>query len=56
MLQKVMKSKENPVYFETMMCSCGESEGLLKHKFTDEVQCVECVNNLMREAEENGND
>ena len=52
MLQKVMKNKENPIYFETMICHCGETEGLLKHKFTDEVLCVECVNKQLREAED----
>ena len=47
MLQKVMKNKENPVFFEKMMCHCGETEGLLKHKFTDEVRCVDCIQKMV---------
>jgi hypothetical protein len=48
---RLIKRRDNPRYFEAMMCHCGEKENLLKHKFTDEVQCVECVNKELRAAE-----
>lgn len=49
--------KEDPFYFEVVTCSaegCTVKHDLLKHKYTDEMMCVDHVNELARKlAEEN---
>lgn len=50
-----MKNKDNPKFFEPIQCekchdNCAE---LVKHKYTDEIICVNCLNDLLKESEEN---
>lgn len=49
-----MCKKDNPIYFEKMNCSrCGEFElEYVKHKYTDEVICVDCLNKLANEVDQ----
>lgn len=59
--QTMSERNSDPFYFETIQCSeCCGVDGLLKHKFTDELTCSACVdkinkafNEAKKEAEEN---
>jgi hypothetical protein len=49
-----MRSKNDPHFFEKAQCSeCREfGVELMKHKFSDVLTCVECVNDELRKLEE----
>lgn len=44
-----LKGRENPKHFERAMCSCGSTTDLQVHKYTDEITCLDCVNNRLNE-------
>lgn len=52
------RAKNNPKFFEPAGCSeCGEMGiELMKHKYTDELLCVECVNKKLKELEDEESD
>lgn len=47
------RARNNPKFFEPAGCfECGEMDAdLMKHKYTDELLCVDCVNKKIRELE-----
>lgn len=47
------RARNNPKFFEPAGCSeCGEmNTELMKHKYTDEILCVDCVNKKLKELE-----
>lgn len=45
--QTMSERNSDPFYFETIQCSeCCGVDGLLKHKFTDELTCSACVDKI----------
>ncbi len=49
-----IRAKNSPYYFEKAQCSeCREfGVELMKHKFSDILTCVECVNDALRKLED----
>lgn len=49
-----LRPKESPYFFEKTLCSeCGEFEAeLLKHKFSDVLTCVDCVNRQIQKIQD----
>ena len=45
--QTMSERNADPFYFEVIQCSeCCGVDGLLKHKFTDELTCANCVDKI----------
>lgn len=53
--ETMTERNSNPAYYETIFCSvsgCGRTEDLLKHRYSDEMTCVTCVNAMVEKIEE----
>lgn len=46
-----LRVKDNPLYYEKAHCSRCKEAGveLMKHKFSDVLTCLECVNDELKE-------
>ena len=46
-----MCKKDDPYYFESMMCdTCDSRENLYRHRYNDRVRCLSCVNGQLIQA------
>lgn len=56
-METLGQKKNNPYYFEPCYCeSCETEHDLQKHKYTDEILCSSCIQDLMDRYRERGQD
>lgn len=49
-----MNANVNPFYFEAAFCECCKNQcNLYKNRYTDNMLCLDCLNNILRQCEEN---
>lgn len=48
-----MSSRNDPFNFTYLKCEdCGSTSDLYMNRFRDNVKCLECINKLLKKAEE----